>query len=179
MGKNGLIVCGYQGVGKSTLCRNGEVVTDHPEVRCIDLESGNFWYDGKRPFDWFRYYANFAKHLAAQGYVVFTASHKVFRDWMREQGIGFITLSPSVDLKDSWIEKLEKRYQATLLDKDYKALMNAKEKFEENVQELQAEPNHYIIQEQYYHMADVVKEIVETMMPLLEKDPKFDYINLK
>lgn len=179
MNMNGLIICGYQGVGKSTLCRNGESVTDHPEVRCIDLESGNFWYDGKRPYDWFRYYANFAKHLAAQGYIVFTASHRVFRDWMCEQGIGFMTLSPSVGLKDEWIAKLEARYNTTQLEKDYKALMNAKEMYEENVKDLQREGNHYIICDIDYRMPDVVKEIVEFMKPSLEKDPKFDYINLK
>lgn len=175
MNRNGLIICGYQGVGKSTLCTNGEVVTGHPEVRCIDLESGNFWYDGKRPFDWFRYYANFAKHLAAQGYVVFTASHKVFREWMNEQGIGFITLFPSAELKDEWISKLEARYDKTGLVKDYKALMNSVEKYDENIRDLQSEPNHYIICEANYRMCDVVGEILDMMAPLFDSDPKFDY----
>jgi len=175
MNKNGLIICGYQGVGKSTLCRNGESVTDHSEVRCIDLESGNFWYDGKRPYDWFRYYANFAKHLAAQGYIVFTSSHSVFRDWMCEQGIGFMTISPSIDLKDEWIAKLEARYNTTQLEKDYKALMNAKEMYEENVKDLQREDYHYIICDINYRMSDVVKEIVEFMVPSLEYNSEFKY----
>jgi len=175
MNRNGLIICGYQGIGKSTLCMNGEVVTGHPEVRCIDLESGSFWYDGNRPYDWFRYYANFAKHLAAQGYIVFTASHKVFREWMREQGIGFVTLFPSVELKDMWIAKLEARYNDTWLEKDYKALMNAKEMYEQNIDDLAGEGNHYIISDIGYRMADVVKEIVEIMMPSLANDQRFDY----
>lgn len=179
MNMNGLIICGYQGIGKSTLCTNGEVVTGHPEVRCIDLESANFWCDGKRPYDWFKYYANFAKHLAAQGYIVFTASHKVFREWMNEQGIGFVTMFPSVDLKDEWISRLETRYNATELEKDYKTLMDAKEKYEQTINNLAGEDNHYIICDIDYRMPDVVKEIVEIMMPLLEKDPKFDYNNLK
>lgn len=177
MNMNGLIICGYQGVGKSTLCMNTKAVTGHPDVRCIDLESSNFWCDGKRPYDWFKYYANFAKHLAAQGYIVFTASHKVFREWMNEQGIGFVTLFPSAELKDDWIAKLEARYNDTWLEKDYKALMNTKESYKQNVSDLAGEDNHYIICDIDYRMADVVKEIVEIMMPSLNNDPRFDYCN--
>ena len=43
---------------------------------------------------------------------------------------------PSIKLKDKWIEKLEDRYNQTGLDKDYKALMNAKDRYEENISEL-------------------------------------------
>lgn len=38
-----MIVIGYQGIGKSTLANK--------DLRFIDLESGNFWVDGKRADD--------------------------------------------------------------------------------------------------------------------------------
>ena len=52
---------------------------------------------------------------------------------------------PSIELKDFWIKKLELRYQKTGLEKDYKALMNAKDRFEDNIKELSEEA-------MFYHM---------------------------
>ena len=42
-----MIIVGYQGIGKSSI--------SNPDTRCIDLESGNFFVDGKRPDDWYKY----------------------------------------------------------------------------------------------------------------------------
>ena len=56
-----MIAIGYQGIGKSTLCNKGS-------GRYIDLESGNFWVDGKRDDNWASIYANIAEHLSKQGY---------------------------------------------------------------------------------------------------------------
>ena len=51
-----MIVIGYQGIGKSTLAGR-----DH---KFIDLESGNFWVDGKRADDWYKPYCQIAEHLS-------------------------------------------------------------------------------------------------------------------
>ena len=53
-----MIICGYQGIGKSTIA--GQLYT-------IDLESSNFYIDGKRDEKWYKVYANFARHLSEQG----------------------------------------------------------------------------------------------------------------
>ena len=128
-----MIVIGYQGVGKSTLAGR-----DH---KYIDLESGNFWIDGKRADDWYKPYCKIAEHLSQQGYIVFTSSHKVVRQYLIENSRETVVLVyPSVELKDAWIEKLERRYAESKLEKDYKALMNAKDRYEENIKELQQEP---------------------------------------
>lgn len=128
-----MIVIGYQGVGKSTLAGR-----DH---KYIDLESGNFWIDGKRADDWYKPYCKIAEHLSQQGYIVFTSSHKVVRQYLIENSRETVVLVyPSIELKDAWIEKLERRYAESRLEKDYKALMNAKDRYEENIKELQQEP---------------------------------------
>ena len=44
----------------------------------------------------------------------------------------------------------------TKLDKDYKALMNAKEKYEENVLDLQSEKNALIIKRMDYSLLDML-----------------------
>lgn len=127
-----MIVIGYQGIGKSTLAGR-----DH---KFIDLESGNFWVDGKRADDWYKPYCQIAEHLSSQGYIVFTSSHEVVRKQLEGSREVVVVCYPSPSLKDMWIDKLENRYRDTGLEKDYKALMNAKERFDENIREL-AESN--------------------------------------
>lgn len=123
-----MIVIGYQGIGKSTLAgRNNKF---------IDLESGNFWVDGKRADDWYKPYCQIAEHLSQQGYIVFTSSHEVVRKQLKDSREMVIVVYPSIELKDEWISKLEKRYEESGLEKDYKALMNAKDRYEENIKEL-------------------------------------------
>lgn len=123
-----MIVIGYQGIGKSTLAGKN--------YKFIDLESGNFWVDGKRADDWYKPYCQIAEHLSQQGYTVFTSSHEVVRKQLENSKETVVVVYPSIELKDSWIDRLELRYQCSGLDKDYKALMNAKDRFEENIKEL-------------------------------------------
>ena len=70
-----MIYCGYQGIGKSTL---------GGKFNIIDLESGNFWVNNVRVNEWYAIYANMAQHLSNQGFIVFTASHKIFRDYLND-----------------------------------------------------------------------------------------------
>ena len=123
-----MIVIGYQGIGKSTLAgRNNKF---------IDLESSNFWIDGKRSVDWYKPYCKIAEHLSQQGYIVFTSSHKEVRKQLEDSNEMVIVAYPSLDLRDEWIAKLEERFKESGLEKDYKALMNAKNRFEEDIIEL-------------------------------------------
>ena len=67
-----MIIIGYQGIGKSTLA--------NCNLNYVDLESSNFYIDGKRADDWYKPYCKIAEHLSQQGYYVFVSSHKVVRD---------------------------------------------------------------------------------------------------
>ena len=129
-----MIIVGYQGIGKSTLAGNNG---------CIDLESGNFWVDGKRDEDWYKIYANIAVHLSQQGYTVFTASHKVVRDELKNCGEPVVVAYPSLDLETQWIEKLRTRYEYTNLEKDFKAWKNAEQMYKENITDLMNEKDFY------------------------------------
>ena len=123
-----MIVIGYQGIGKSTLANK--------DLRFIDLESGNFWVDGKRADDWYKPYCQIAEHLSRQGYIVFTSSHEVVRKQLVDSHEQVICCAPDLSLKDDWIEMLRIRYEESQLEKDYKAYMNAKERFTENIREI-------------------------------------------
>ena len=143
-----MIYVGYQGIGKSSISGKNN---------CIDLESGNFWVDDKRVDDWYKIYVNIAEHLSNQGYKVFMSSHKVVREELNKRKIEFKVIMPSIFLKEQWIKRLQKRYDKSHLKKDYKALMNAKECYEENIKDLLQE--NYIIQIQdiNYDLNDLIK----------------------
>lgn len=131
MGK-GLIMIGYQGIGKSS-CAGKE--------GCIDLESSNFFVDGKRSDEWYKPYCQIAMHLANQGYTVFTSSHLPVRETLRTmprlENVGAVVIfCPRSMMKEDWIKRLAYRYGCTGLDKDYKALKNAEEAYHENIMDL-------------------------------------------
>ena len=122
-----MIIVGYQGIGKSTLAGKYD---------CIDLESGNFWVDGKRAEDWYKPYCQIANHLSEQGYTVFTSSHEVVRKELEKSKENVFVVFPSIHLRDEWMQKLKARYEATGLEKDFKALANAEDRHKENIAEL-------------------------------------------
>ena len=128
----GLIIIGYQGIGKSSLAGYDN---------CIDLESGNFWIGDKRSDDWYIPYCQIAMDLANQGFTVFTSSHKEVYEYFSScslpENVGAaIIFCPKRFMKDEWFDKLQERYYRTGLEKDYKALMNTEDRFEENIVEL-------------------------------------------
>lgn len=122
-----MIIVGYQGIGKSTLAGVNN---------CIDLESGNFWINGNRSDDWYIPYCQIANHLSEQGYTVFTSSHEVVRKELERSKEKVFVVFPSILIKDEWVKKLRKRYEATGLEKDFKALANAEDRYKENISEL-------------------------------------------
>lgn len=145
-----MIYVGYQGIGKSTLC--------HKRDKCIDLESGNFFADGYRHEDWYKVYANIAKHLSNQGKIVFTSSHKVLREYMNKMGIRFTVVFPSLELKEQWIAKLKQRADETHKLKDFKAWLNARERYRENIHDLSKERHKVIITTMDYSLEDVIEK---------------------
>ena len=100
----GQIVVGYQGVGKSTLAYHNRGV--------IDLESSNFFVDGKRDEKWYIPYCNIARSLARQGYIVCVSSHEVVRKELeRNPAERQVIVYPALALKDAWIHSLKHRYE--------------------------------------------------------------------
>ena len=128
----GIVVVGYQGIGKSTLSDS--------KSNCIDLESGNFWIDGDRWTNWFIPYCNIAVDIASQGRIVFVSSHEVVRRQLRygqyPKCVHIMCCVPSTNLREAWIYKLHERFNTSLLSKDYRAWKNAVMRFEENIKEI-------------------------------------------
>ena len=150
-----MIVIGYQGIGKSTI--------SNADTKCIDLESGNFWVDGKRADDWYKPYCQIANHLSEQGYTVFVSSHEVVRRELEKSKEFVFIVYPSIKLQDEWLTKLENRYMQTKSNKDYKAYMNAKDRYRDNIIELMASHyglfGHYEIRDMNYNLKDIIETL--------------------
>ena len=137
---NGVIISGYQGIGKSTLVNERLRV----ENMFIDLESSNFFIEDSngekvREENWYKAYGNIAISLAEQGYNVFISSHKNVRDYLEKQAKGKVKLLliyPKEEMQEPWIGKLLDRYITTCSEKDYKAYMGAKVYYLANIKDL-------------------------------------------
>lgn len=131
-----MIVIGYQGVGKTTLCRGWQ-----PRFISIDLES-SWWKDelGNRPEKWVHSYCKVAEELSKQGYVVFISSHKAVQDRLRESEEKILAVYPSQELKQDWIEKLTKRFRETGNMKDFILLRDAEENYDKEIKVLENSP---------------------------------------
>lgn len=124
-----MIIIGYQGIGKSS--------TANPGTSCIDLESNNFFVDGERPANWYKYYCNIAEHLSNQGFIIFTSSHKVVREEFAARKTKDVAVCyPVVSIRRQWIKRLEERYERTKSEKDFKALANAEDCYSSNIEEI-------------------------------------------
>lgn len=141
-----MIIVGYQGIGKSTMAK---CVSN-----CIDLESSNFFVDGKRDENWYKVYVNIAKHLSDYGNIVFMSSHKIVREYLNKQNIDFTVICPSLELKEEWLRKLKYRYNQTLLNKDYKAWQSAEVGYDEQIKDLMQERNVVSLNDMEYDLED-------------------------
>lgn len=143
-----MIIVGYQGIGKSTI---SDFTTS-----TIDLESGNFWVDGKRDDNWYKVYVNIAEHLSNQGYRVFLSSHKIVREELNSRGVPFVVICPSLEMKEKWINKLMTRYMQSGKDKDFKAWKNAEQCYDENIKDLMSENICYTMDSDRYDLHSIV-----------------------
>lgn len=126
-----MIIVGYQGIGKSS------TVAEDRRHRFIDLESSNFWIHKKRDPEWFMIYGNIADDLSKQGFIVFVSSHAAVRNYIASISCERkVIICPSLGLKDEWIDRLKNRYEQEPTNKNYKAFMNAVDRFDDNIKEL-------------------------------------------
>ena len=151
-----MILIGYQGIGNSTLALK--------ENNFIDLESSNFFYKDKRIDNWYIYSCNIAAHLSKQGFNVFVSSHEVVRSRLKKYSKEKLyIICPSVELKKEWIDKLKERFKSSKLGKDYKAWMNAEDRYSENIKELiESGINCVLINSMDYNLKEIIEFIIKT-----------------
>lgn len=165
-----MIITGYQGIGKSTLASKNDKI--------IDLESGCFWktndfvnldtaqehpdytiedVERSRPKDWYIYYCQMAEHLSKQGYIVFVSCHPVVREYLSQKSTEpFCAIFPAKKIKYAWLDRLSKRYNASKLEKDLRALRQAENSYDTDISRLCFECQHDV---DYYHNFVMIDDI--------------------
>ena len=143
-----MIYVGFQGIGKSTLCKQ---IDD-----CLDLESSHFILHGKRSDDWYKIYAALANCLSKQGKTVFISSHKELRKYMNEKRIPFTVVYPDIKLHKQWLQKLKDRYIQTLTEKNFRAWISAKKNYKEAITDLSHERRKLVITDMGYSLKDMI-----------------------
>lgn len=162
----GMIIVGYPGIGKTTICGANKGI--------IDLESSFF---SSLPF-WDIVYVGVAIDLARQGYDVFVSSHaRVINtlDTYDRKGIDVSMIFPdaSEEMREKWIEKLRTRYEQSrenkdipfaVIEKNYRALSRAEQYYQSDIQKLMAMDTgsvffKYIIHDINYDLESIIKEI--------------------
>lgn len=149
-----MIICGYQGVGKSSLYGYDNIV---------DLESSLFFNHetDSRPHDWYVYYCQIAEHLSKQGFTVLLSTHSTVRDYLYKHCTEKVyVVFPDISLKDHWIAKLESRYTQDSSNKNYKALANALQQFENNIMDMaKGKLPTFVITDPNYSLYKIIEEL--------------------
>lgn len=133
----GLIVCGYPGVGKSSIGGWNN---------CIDLESSYFSHRAYVPQklkSWVPQYCAVAISLAQQGFTVLVSTHKeviahliftIFPQKLTGIDVEVVIFCPDHRYKQEWIERLKKRVcLPNALDKHERALQHVEEHFDDDM----------------------------------------------
>jgi hypothetical protein len=116
-----MIYCGYQGVGKSTYCRNNPNTT-------VDLDSSNF----KKVDDWYVDYVKTALDLSKSGKNVFISAHREVISYLIYHKYDFELIIPADD-KELWAKRLEFRYMKNKTVPNLKAIHDFNINFEEDM----------------------------------------------
>ena len=114
--------------------------------------------------------------LASQSNFVFVSIHKDVLEYITKtnsykkffNNIRLLVVYPEVNLKEEWINKLQKRYDLTKSQKDKKALDRIINHFEEDINNLDkfVDNNNLavlIIDDRNYNLNDYMKSILKNM----------------
>lgn len=138
--KKGLIICGYPGIGKSSIAGWNN---------CIDLESSYFSRSkddcALSANEWVWKYCELAIDLAGQGFTVLVSSHEGVRNYLNDKiryrslsrcYIPIVVFCPRPDMKESWAIRLVNRCVKSGSDKDLRALVSCIKDWDTNMKQM-------------------------------------------
>lgn len=98
--QNGKVICGFPGVGKSTLFKE----LKKSNIKVLDSDSSTF--------DKSEFPDNYIKHIkekTGEGYTILASSHDVVRDALVKSKIPFVLVYPDKSLKKDYLDRYEDR----------------------------------------------------------------------
>ena len=158
-----MIIFGYPGIGKTTLATSDRLRLNIVDM-VIDLDS-SFFSDLDDPF-WYKRYTHLAEYISKQGYLVMISTHEKVVSSLKKSPEKKLIIVPSPDLKEKWIEKLDKRRQKTGLFKDKRAYLHVKEHFDSDYEMLlraSTWPGYdiLVLDSMNYSLSDILSRVVE------------------
>lgn len=117
-----MIICGYQGCGKTTYCKNNPITA-------YDLDSSVF----VKCEGWEEKYIKLACFLSAKGKKVFISAHQVVINYLVKHSIEFELLIPAQNPK-AWRSRLEFRYNTNPTQANLNALLDFDKNFEKDME---------------------------------------------
>lgn len=112
----GLVICGYPGIGKSTVAVNRNDICDaessafsHP----FNAETGEQELCSDFPANYVDFVKKMASDLGGYKYVL-CSCHKTVRDELRKQGVPFVNVIPHFNRKDEYMQRYLKRGDSAL-----------------------------------------------------------------
>lgn len=141
-----MIIAGYPGIGKSTICGCGL-------YRAIDLDSSLFKED-----DFPKRYCKVAQKLAEQDYIVFVSTHAEVLDYLRDHSISYYVIVPSTELKSVWIQKLKDRLKNDNCDENIRALDFVSNNYDRSIVKIMCENKKrvVVICRENYELAEMI-----------------------
>lgn len=152
-----MIICGYPGIGKSSLAANTNNI--------IDLCVEDFYVNGVRTPDWVTIYCKIAVSLSNQNFIVFVSTHPEVIKTLLDYVSFLCIIHPDIKLKSFWVERLYSRY---LDDKSLKNLNAYKRVSNWYLEDIEAIENTYkdaprckiiSIQNIQYNLYDIVTSL--------------------
>lgn len=148
--KKAIIICGFPGVGKTTIATNRSNILD-AESSCfswkVNPESPEM---RTRNTSFPQNYISFIEGAMSEYDMILTSSHKVVRDGLKERGIKYIIVAPKRDLKNEYLVRYLKRGS----DIDFIELLN--EKWDEFLTEIENDGAPVILLDTCEVLADVI-----------------------
>jgi len=150
--RTAVVVCGFPGVGKTSL------FFAENELTILDSDSTNFsWSDEtktKRNPEWPQNYIAHIQDAKDSSDLVLVSSHDVVRTALMEAGIPFTLVYPSLDMKDEYIQ----RYIQRGSNESFVALLEAN--YEKWIAELMAQRGctHVVLKSGQY-LSDVLDRL--------------------
>ena len=164
---NGAVIMGYQGIGKTTVANDIDIV--------IDFESSLMKYpDGTRPEKWEKIYCRQAIELAKNNKIVFISSHECVQKELsnyhayEDSKVWVGAIAPWYSLRQKWLDNLEARYRDTGMSKDHYALINAERGFEQQIRTLSSNPSFTTIF--LYNTSYDLSNILSTLCSIMNID---------
>ena len=149
----GKIVVTYHGIGKTTCAKS------HDNV--VDLEYGCFNINDERSKDWHKVVAKLAVSLKRQNKIVLLPCHREIRNWLNENGTDFMVVTPCLELKEQWLERLKKRYEEDPSEHNLSVYKVAEIQYDEDVRSLMGEDNVKVVKDMDYELFDILVYGVE------------------